>query len=173
MPPTTVEPKLSLNPQQRDWLKKMAAALQVKLGGPAPQAGGTAADADLAAKCKQIKAAVAPKVKDAIAADPSKKDKIKQLLEAATAQESKGLYAEAFESLKELTTTVKEALQKARRAAPAVHERRDRSRAVDRSPPLRRPRSPLRDQAAGRARREVALTVETCSGAGTNASQIG
>ncbi|HEY3391368.1 MAG TPA: hypothetical protein VGK58_01580, partial [Lacipirellulaceae bacterium] len=36
MPPTTVEPKVSLNSQQRDWLKKMAAALQVKLSGAAP-----------------------------------------------------------------------------------------------------------------------------------------
>ncbi len=41
MPPTTVEQTASLKPQQRDWLKKMAAALQVKLDGPAPQARGT------------------------------------------------------------------------------------------------------------------------------------
>jgi hypothetical protein len=112
MPPTTVEPKVSLDARQQEWLKTMAAALQIKLGGPAPQAPGAVADADLVAKCKQIKAAVVPKVKDAIAADPSKKDKIKQLLEAATAQESKGAHAEALESLTKLTTTVKEALQK-------------------------------------------------------------
>src|SRR3954469_18977422 len=71
MPPTTVEPKVSLEPQHRDWLTKIAAVLQVKLSGTAPQAGGTADDADLVAKCKQIKAAVVPKVKDAVAADPS------------------------------------------------------------------------------------------------------
>src|SRR4051812_31032961 len=70
MPPTTVEPKVSLEPQHRDWLQKMAPALQIKLGVSAPQAGGAAADADLLAKYKELKAAVAPKVKEAVAADP-------------------------------------------------------------------------------------------------------
>ena len=110
MPPTTVEPKVSLEPQQRAWLKKMAAALQIKLGGSAEDAGGNAADAALMAKCQQIKAAIVPKVKDAIAADASKRDKIKELLETAGKQEAKGSYAEAFETWKDLTTTVKEAL---------------------------------------------------------------
>ena len=43
MPPTTVEPKASLSDQQRDWLKKIAAALQIKLSGSAPQTSGGAA----------------------------------------------------------------------------------------------------------------------------------
>jgi hypothetical protein len=120
MPPTTVEPKVSLDSQQREWLKKMGAALQVKVGGAAPQTTGTAADAGLAAKCQQIKAVVVPKVKDAVAADPSKTDKIKKLLEAAKAQEAKGAHAEAFDSWKELATTVKEALQNATPAPPST-----------------------------------------------------
>src|SRR5262245_35961424 len=43
MPPTTVEPKVSLSSQQRDWLKTMAAALEVQFGGTAPPTADTAA----------------------------------------------------------------------------------------------------------------------------------
>ena len=95
MPPTTVEQTASLKPQQRDWLKKMAAAPQVKLDGPAPQARGTGnvapATATLtAAKSPPLVRPLAPPVQEKTPAPKSpeqvayekKRDEVKALVDA-------------------------------------------------------------------------------------------
>jgi hypothetical protein len=67
-------------------------------------------DGELEAKCKQIKAVVIPKIKEAVAADPDMKDEIVRLLETASEHEKQSSFGDAFKALKSLTETVKVAL---------------------------------------------------------------
>jgi hypothetical protein len=75
-----------------------------------PSGDGAKVDTAMQEKCKQIKAVIVPKVKDAIAANPSKQAQIVQLLEAAKQQEQKSLFGDAYETLKTLVEAVKDAL---------------------------------------------------------------
>ncbi len=74
--------------------------------------GGTPADGvpagDLEAKCKQLQAAVTPKIMEAVNAAPARKNEITSLLQSAVEQQKKGAWPEAFETLKKLVETVKE-----------------------------------------------------------------
>jgi hypothetical protein len=88
------------------------AAQQASSAAPQQAAPGVDGDGDaaLAAKIKKLKESVLPRVKDAVAADPSQKEEITELLKAASTQEKDQLFGEAFESLKKLTGKVKDAL---------------------------------------------------------------
>jgi len=119
MPPAVVEPQASLTAEERSWLQQMGAILDVDLGAAAepssvtptttPQSGD-AGDPKLTAQIEQLKAAIIPRVKEALTADPSKKDEIKQLLEGAASDEKSQSFGEAAKKLRTLAETVKTAL---------------------------------------------------------------
>jgi hypothetical protein len=97
----------------------MGAALEIQVGEPSAQAAATTpapqtaaadGDANLAAKIQQIKAVVVPKIKDAVAADPSQKEQIVRLLATASKQEKQASIGDAFKTFKSLAETVKTAL---------------------------------------------------------------
>lgn len=73
---------------------------------------------DLEGKCKQLQSAIAPKIKEAVAAVPDKKNEITALLQTAINLQKGGSWAEAFEALKQLVTMVKETLALTPPAAP-------------------------------------------------------
>jgi hypothetical protein len=75
-----------------------------------PSTDGAKVDTEMQERCKQIKSVIVPRVKEAIAANPSKQAQIVQLLETAKQQELKSSFADAFDTLKTLVETVKEAL---------------------------------------------------------------
>lgn len=80
---------------------------------PAMQtAQATAAEGkdDFQAKCQQLKAVLVPKIKEALTADPERKDEIKQLLETAASHEKQQQFGDAFKAFKTLAETVKGAL---------------------------------------------------------------
>jgi hypothetical protein len=117
--PTTVQSKASLDAVQRDWLKRLGAALQVPIsergaqGAASPQSppsADAAGNAKLQAQIQQIKDRVVPKVKSAVAADPSKKGEVLRLLETAQKQEKEESFADAFGTYKTLVATVVAAL---------------------------------------------------------------
>ena len=105
------DPKAVSKPEAEDGDGSNGAAAAT-LGATAPvQPSGTAAQVDpLQEKCRQIKAVLVPRVKEAIAADPSKQAEIVKLLEAAKQQEQQSQFAEAFETFKTLVEAVKVAL---------------------------------------------------------------
>jgi len=70
----------------------------------------SAEDANLAAKIQQIRAAVTPKIKEAVAADPSKQETITRLLSTALKQEKEASFADSLASFTALVETVKDAL---------------------------------------------------------------
>jgi hypothetical protein len=75
-----------------------------------PSADGGKVETELEEKCKQIKAVIVPRVKEAIAADPSKQSEIVRLLETAKQQESQASFGDALDTFKTLVETVKAAL---------------------------------------------------------------
>jgi hypothetical protein len=75
-----------------------------------PSTDGAKVDTAMQEKCKQIKAVVVPRVKEAIAANPSKQAEIVQLVEKAKQQETSLSFGDAFETLKTLAETIKQAL---------------------------------------------------------------
>ncbi len=97
-----------------------AATAAVGTSAPAQPSGDGAAtpttaappadDAAMEAKCKQLKAAILPRIKDAVAADPDKKEEIVRLLESASQNEKQASFGKAFEFFKDLGQKVKEAL---------------------------------------------------------------
>jgi hypothetical protein len=96
---------------------------------PAVQEGAKATDGaatgDMEAKCKQLLAALSPKIKEAAAAAPDKQSEITGLLKSALAQQGKGAWSEAFETLKKLVAAVKEALSQTPAKAPAIDQAGD------------------------------------------------